>query len=170
MPEAAALATAAPDGRPSVRMVLVRGFEQRLFVFYSGYESRKGRELEANPWAALCFYWHAPGRQVRVEGPVSRLSAAESDAYFASRPLGSQLSAAASAQSEPVPGRAELERAVAELAERYAGGPVPRPASWGGFALAPEHVEFWQHREDRLHDRFRYRLRDGGWEIERLAP
>jgi pyridoxamine 5'-phosphate oxidase len=170
LPEAVALATATPDGRPSVRMVLLKGFDERGFSFFSGYESRKGRELEANPRAALCFYWHDLGRQARVEGRVGRLDAAESDAYFVSRPDGAKLSASVSRQSEVVSSRAELERAVAELRERLGGQAPTRPADWGGCLVVPDEYEFWQHREDRLHDRFRYRRDDGAWVIERLAP
>jgi pyridoxamine 5'-phosphate oxidase len=169
MPEAMALATATADGRPSVRMVLLKGFDERGFAFYTGYESRKGRELAENPRAALLFHW--PGRQVRIEGPVSRLTAEESGAYFASRPRGSRLSAIASRQSEVVSSREELEARVAELEERFAGAEPPRPDRWGGFRLVPETYELWEHREDRLHDRLRYR-RDGNgrWVIERLSP
>ncbi len=170
MPEAVALATAAPDGRPSARMVLLKGFEPRGFLFYSSFASRKAAELAANPAGALCFYWHVLGRQVRIEGPVSRVGGAEADDYFATRPYGSQLSALASAQSSVVPDRATLEARVAELRQAHPQGTVPRPESWGGYLLAPEAYEFWQHREDRLHDRFRYRLLGGGWTIERLAP
>ncbi len=169
LPEAAALATVGPDGRPSVRMVLIKGVDRRGFSFYTGYDSRKGRDLAANPRASLCFYWHELGRQVRVEGVVERVSDAESDAYFSTRPYGAQLSAAASRQSRVLADRAELEAAVAELRSRYPQG-VPRPAHWGGYRLLPEDYEFWQHREDRLHDRFRYRRIDAGWRIDRLAP
>lgn len=168
LPEAAALATAAPGGAPSLRMVLLKGADERGFSFYTSYESRKGRELKANPRAALCFYWHAPGRQVRVEGRAERLPPAESDAYFATRPLGARLSAAVSRQSEVVAGREELEAAVAELAA--AGLEPARPEHWGGLLVVPDRYEYWQHREDRLHDRFRYRPGAGGWVIERLAP
>ena len=169
-PDAVALATATPDGRPSVRYVLLKEAEEDGFVFYSAYGSRKGRELESNPAAALAFYWHELGRQVRVEGDVSRLPLKESERYFDSRPYGAQLSASASRQSEVVSSRAELETAVAELRSRHGDGAVPRPDHWGGFVLAPDVYEFWQHREDRLHDRFRYRRDGDGWTIERLSP
>jgi pyridoxamine 5'-phosphate oxidase len=168
MPEAMALATATPDGSPSVRMVLLKGFDERGFSFYTGYESRKGRELAENPRAALLFHW--PGRQVRIEGPVERLTAEESEAYFASRPRGSRLSAIASRQSEVVSSREELEARVAELEERFAGTEPPRPDRWGGFRLVPETYELWQHRDDRLHDRLRYRRDGSGWLVERLSP
>jgi pyridoxamine 5'-phosphate oxidase len=167
-PEAMALATAAADGRPSVRMVLLKGFDERGFVFFTGYESRKGDELAANPRAALLFYWDPLGRQVRIEGPVERVAEAESDAYFASRPRGAQISASVSPQSRVVESRALLEAAAAELEAR--GGELGRPPAWGGFRIAPESYEFWQHRANRLHDRLRYRREDGGWVIERLAP
>jgi pyridoxamine 5'-phosphate oxidase len=170
-PEAAALATATPDGRPSVRMVLVKRADERGFVFYTNYESRKARELAANPVAALLFYWTQLDRQVRIEGPVARVAPADSAAYIASRGRGSQLSALASPQSRPIESREVLERRVAELAERYAGADLPIPDHWGGFRLAPEAIEFWQQGVDRLHDRFRYtRLDEGGWRVERLAP
>lgn len=169
-PEAVALATSTPDGRPSVRFVLLKSADERGFLFYSGYQSRKGQDLEANPRAALCFYWHELGRQVRIEGPVERVPLGVSDAYFASRPYGAQLSATASRQSEVVTNRRELEEAVKALEARYGEGVVPRPEIWGGFAVLPEAYEFWQHREDRLHDRFRYRREGENWTIERLAP
>ena len=169
-PETVALATATPDGRPSVRFVLLKDADEQGFSFYSGYESRKGLELQANPHAALCFYWHELGRQARIEGLVSRLPSGDSDAYFASRPYGAQLSAAASRQSDVVGGRLELEAAVEEQRSRYGEGPVPRPERWGGFVLAPELYEFWQHRDDRLHDRFQYRRAGDAWTIERLSP
>ena len=169
-PETVALATASADGRPSVRFVLLKSADETGFTFYSGYQSRKGLELEANPRAALCFYWHELGRQVRVEGPVSRVPLDASDAYFASRPSGAQLSATASRQSEVVADRRELEQRVEALKARYGEGTIPRPEIWGGFVVVPELYEFWQHREDRLHDRFRYRREGGGWTIERLAP
>ena len=167
--DAVTLATATRDGAPSARMVLLKDADERGLTFYTGYESRKGRELDENPQAALVLYWHELGRQVRVEGAVERVPEADSDAYFASRPPGSRLSAAVSRQSEAIPGRDELEQAVAELRERV-GEDVPRPASWGGYRLVPSYWEFWQHREDRLHDRFRYRPEGGTWIVERLAP
>ncbi|MCI0399499.1 MAG: pyridoxamine 5'-phosphate oxidase [Chloroflexi bacterium] len=165
------LATATSDGRPSARMVLLKEYDERGFVFFSNYDSQKGQELAENPQAALVFYWVQFHRQIRITGQISRVSAAESDNYFHSRPRGSQLSAAASPQSRVVPGRATLEEQVAWLAERYEGQEVPRPAQWGGYRLAPDSFEFWQGRPDRLHDRFRYTRRpEGGWIIERLAP
>ena len=167
--DAVALATATRDGSPSARMVLLKDADERGLTFYTGYESRKGRELDENPRAALVLYWHGPGRQVRVEGRVERVPEEDADAYFASRPLGSRLSAVVSRQSEVIPGRDELEAAVEALRERV-GDDVPRPASWGGYRLVPDYWEFWQHRQDRLHDRFRYRPGDDGWVVERLAP
>ena len=158
-----ALATATPDGRPSVRMVLLKGADERGFAFFTNYESRKGRELEANPHAALLF--RRPDIQVRVEGRVERLSAAESDAYWASRPAPSRRSAAASRQSEPIGSRAELEAAVAAQPEE-----PPRPDHWGGFLLVPESFEFWRHDPNRLHERHLFRRRDDGWEVLLLQP
>jgi pyridoxamine 5'-phosphate oxidase len=170
-PELASVSTATPDGAPSVRMVLVKRFDPDGFVFFTNYESRKGEELTANPRAALLFHWEALARQVRLEGPVQRVSAEETAAYARSRPRPSQLSALASPQSRVVSGREELERRVAELSARYDDVALPTPANWGGFRLAPVVFEFWQHRADRLHDRLRYvRAGDGGWRIERLAP
>jgi pyridoxamine 5'-phosphate oxidase len=169
-PEAAALATATPDGAPSVRMVLVKKYGEHGLVFFSNYESRKGGELAANPRAALLFYWGELGRQVRVEGPVERTSPEESAAYVRSRPRGSQLSALASPQSREIPDRGSLERRAAELSARHAGVDLPLPEMWGGFRLIPDSYEFWQHRDDRLHDRLRYRRDDDGWVLERLAP
>jgi pyridoxamine 5'-phosphate oxidase len=171
MPEAVALATASIDGAPSVRMVLLKGFDERGFVFFSNYTSRKGRELAANPRAALACYWDPLGRQVRIEGDVERTSADESAEYVHSRPRGSQLSALASPQSEVIDSREALERRVAELEQRYGQAELPLPTSWGGYRLTPHAVELWQQRHDRLHDRLRYRRDDdGGWVIERLAP
>ncbi|HET8673928.1 MAG TPA: pyridoxamine 5'-phosphate oxidase [Thermoleophilaceae bacterium] len=169
-PEAMALATATPDGAPSVRMVLMKGFDERGFTFFSNYESRKGGELLANPRAALLFHWDALGRQVRIEGPVERVHHEESGAYVRSRPRGSQLSALASPQSRPVSGRAELERLVEEVTTMYQHGDLPLPENWGGYRLRPERYEFWQHREDRLHDRLLYTPADAGWTVQRLAP
>jgi pyridoxamine 5'-phosphate oxidase len=169
-PEAAALATASADGRPSVRMVLVKGVDARGFRFFTHADSRKGRELAANPRAALAFHWHALGRQVRVEGAAAPIPAEESDAYFATRPEGSRYSAAASPQSRVIRDRAELEREVARLRARYPGGDLPRPERWHGYRLVPDAVEFWQQGLDRLHDRLRYRREGAGWVIERLAP
>ena len=171
MPEAAALATASVDSVPAVRMVLVKSFDSQGFVFYSNYESRKGHELDANPGAALLFYWDPLGRQVRIEGTVEHVSSSESAAYVRSRPRGSQLSALASPQSQAIDSRASLEQRVAELQERYGTGELPLPTNWGGFRLAAQSVEFWQQRHDRLHDRLRYRRADHGeWMLERLAP
>jgi pyridoxamine 5'-phosphate oxidase len=170
MPEAVALATSTRAGAPSARMVLLKGFDGSGFVFFSGYESRKGRELDENPRAALLFYWDALGRQVRIEGCVERVDAAESDEYWATRPLGSRLSAAASEQSRAVEGRELLEQRVASLEAELAGAGPARPERWGGYRLEPDAFEFWQHRDDRLHDRFRYSLEGDGWAVERLQP
>ena len=167
---AMALATAAEDGAPSVRMVLLRGVDQGDLCFYTGYESRKASELDRNPNAALLFHWGALGRQVRIEGRVARLPAGRSDAYFESRPLDSRLGAWASRQGSVLQSRGELEAALRAAEERFAGGNVPRPERWGGYRLTPERYEFWQHGDARLHDRFRYRVKDGAWVIERLAP
>ena len=164
--EAMALATATPAAAPSVRMVLLKAADERGLVFFTHYTSRKGRELEANPQAALLFHWDPLGCQVRVEGAVARVSAEDSDAYFVTRPEGARIGANASRQSEVLAGRAELERQVAELE----GAEPARPEWWGGFRLVPAAWEFWQHRDDRLHDRFRYRRRDGAWISERLYP
>jgi pyridoxamine 5'-phosphate oxidase len=171
MPEAAALATASAAGEPSVRMVLVKQFDQQGFVFYSNYESRKATELAANPLGALLFYWDPLGRQVRIEGRVQHTSAEESAAYVRSRPHGSQLSALASPQSRVIASRAELEERVGRLSDAHGDGELPLPNTWGGFRLEPASYEFWQHREDRLHDRLLYtRTRGDGWQIDRLAP
>jgi pyridoxamine 5'-phosphate oxidase len=171
LPEAMMLATAAPDGAPSARMVLLKGVEERGFVFYTNYKSRKGRELAANPRAALVFHWpQTPRRQVSVGGSVERLSARESDEYFRTRPFGSRIGAWASRQSEVIAGREGLERSFAELEAEHAEGEVPRPPWWGGYVLRPDMVEFWQNRPNRLHDRLRYRRNDGEWVLERLSP
>ena len=167
--DAVALATTTPEGAPSVRMVLLKGADERGLTFFSSYESRKGSELASNPRAALLLYWPALGRQVRIEGGVERLDPAESDAYWVARPAGSRLSAAASPQSRVVADRAELEQLVAAVRERHGDNP-PRPAAWGGFLLVPDAWEFWQHRDDRLHDRLRYRRDGDAWVRERLAP
>ena len=170
-PAAVAVATSTPDGAPSVRMVLLKHYDELGFVFFTNYESRKGRELEANARAAMLFYWDPLGRQVRIEGPVQRTSAAESADYVRSRARGSQLSALASPQSQEVPDRDWLEQRVSELAEQFRDAEPPLPRAWGGFRLAPERYEFWQHRDDRLHDRLIYIPTDGGgWALKRLAP
>ena len=170
-PNAMTVATVDADGRPSARMVLIKGVSEAGFVFYTNYESRKGRELGATPWAALVFYWAELERQVRIEGRVERTSAADSDAYFHSRPVGSQLGAAVSQQSAVIPDRATLETRLRELEARYLDQEVPRPEHWGGFRVVPNAIEFWQGRPNRLHDRLRYRkTADGLWVIERLSP
>jgi pyridoxamine 5'-phosphate oxidase len=170
-PNAMVLATAGRDGRPSARIVLLKGLDGRGFVFYSNYESRKGRELEANPRASLLFPWNALERQVIIEGTVARVPREESDAYFHSRPRLSQLAAVASPQSSLVAGRSVLEDSMKVLEKKYAGQEVPLPPHWGGFRLNPETVEFWQGRRNRMHDRLRFRRSPGGdWTVERLAP
>ena len=170
-PNAMALATVGADGRPSLRMVLLKGADERGFVFYTNYQSRKGRELADTPWAALTFFWPEMERQIRIEGRVEPVSAEESDTYFHSRPVGSQLSASASHQSEVIAGREELEQRVAALSAQYHDQEIPRPENWGGFRVIPDAIEFWQGRASRLHDRLRYRLlASGGWQIERLSP
>lgn len=170
VPEAMTLATATGGGVPSARMVLLKGADEDGFVFYTGYGSRKSDELEQNPHAALVFYWRPLGRQVRVEGSVERVSEPESAAYFAARPRGSQLAAWASQQSRPLGSREELDRRYADLELEYEGRDVPLPPHWGGYRLRPEAIEFWEHRENRLHDRLRYTRAREGWKVERLSP
>ena len=164
------LATSTKHGHPSARIVLLKSFDDRGFVFYTNYDSRKGHELAENSQACLLFYWATVWRQVRIEGPAEKVSAEESESYFQSRPLGSKLGAWASNQSSVIAGRESLETSFAEFEERF-GADVPRPPHWGGYRIKPEVIEFWQGQENRLHDRLRYRLRaDGSWLIERLAP
>jgi pyridoxamine 5'-phosphate oxidase len=163
------LATVSPAGAPAARVVLLKGLDGGGFVFYTNYASRKGRELAAQPRACLVFLWSDLERQVRVEGRVEKVAPADSDAYYASRPLGARLSAWASAQSEPVGGRGALERSLEEMARRHGEHP-PRPPHWGGYRLLPEAIEFWQGRANRLHDRLLYRRAGASWKIERIAP
>ncbi|MBM3355344.1 MAG: pyridoxamine 5'-phosphate oxidase [Betaproteobacteria bacterium] len=163
------LATVSGSGAPDARIVLLKGVEDGAFVFYTNYDSRKGRQLAARPEACLVFLWASLERQVRIQGRVDKLAAADSERYFASRPLGARLSARASAQSVVVPGREALERAVADEIARYGDNP-PRPAHWGGYRVLPSRIEFWQGRENRLHDRLQYRRGASGWTLERLAP
>lgn len=171
LPDSMALATATPVGTPSVRMVLVKGVDERGFRFFTNYESRKAREMDANPQAALCFYWSVLERQIRVEGTVERIPEAESAEYFRTRPRGSQLGAWASDQSRPIATRGALEEKFREASERFAGTDVELPPNWGGYVLRPRRMEFWQGRADRLHDRIAYeRVGDDGWEVTRLQP
>ena len=168
---AMSLATATPDAHPFVRIVLLKGFDQNGFVFFTNYESEKGRQLEANPHAAMVFYWIELDRQIRITGSVAKTSAEESERYFHSRPPASQLGAWASPQSQMIEGRDVLEARLAEATERFAGKPIPLPPYWGGFRVIPDAIEFWQGRPNRLHDRFRYaRQPDGSWSLHRLAP
>lgn len=166
----AALATATASGRPSVRMVLLRGADERGFVFHTNFGSRKARELDENPYAALCIHWHTLEEQIRIEGSVARLPDEESDAYFGERPRGSQIGAWASNQSAVLPARERLEEEYRETERRFEGQPVTRPPFWGGFRLAPERIEFWYGRPDRLHDRMLYIRQGDTWSIQRLYP
>jgi pyridoxamine 5'-phosphate oxidase len=170
LPHAMALATATTGGHPSLRMVLLKGYDAHGFVFYTNYRSRKAAQMETNPYASLVFAWAPLNRQVIVEGRVSRINPEDSDAYFATRPRTSQLGAWASPQSQPVASRAVLDEAFADLETRYAGMTVPRPAHWGGYRVDPDRIEFWQGRANRMHDRLSYGRAGGGWRIERLAP
>ncbi len=172
MPEAVSLATADQDGRPDARMVLMKGFGPDGFSFFTNHESSKGEQLTRNPWAAMVFFWRELDRQIRIRGPVEKLSVEESDDYYASRGRGSRLGAWASPQSQVIKNRQELDRRLEEAEIRFANpaGEIPRPSHWGGFLLHHQQVEFWQGRQDRLHDRFLYIRGEGAWTIERLAP
>jgi len=167
---AVAVATVGEDGMPSLRMVLLKDHDDKGFVFYTNYESRKGRQLLAHPKAAMLLHWKSLRRQVRLEGPVTQVESAEADAYFASRPRQSRIGAWASDQSRPLEGRFELERRVARFTAKYAVGEIPRPPHWSGFRLQPRMIEFWQDGAFRLHDRLVYHRRDDGWRTERLFP
>ncbi len=169
-PNAMTLATATPDGEPSARIVLLKGVDARGFAFFTNYDSPKGRELAANPQAAMVFFWPELERQVRIEGEVELLSAVESDEYHKTRPRGSQLGAWCSSQSEVIAGREVLEARLREYEEKFRDGEVPRPPHWGGYRLKPNLIEFWQGRPNRLHDRIRYRLFEGNWIMQRLSP
>ncbi len=170
-PTACALASADSQGRPSVRMVLLKGVNERGFTFYTNLESRKAGELDSNPWASLCFYWKSLARQVRVEGAVERVSDSEADAYFASRPRLSRIGAWASKQSQPLEGRFELEKRVAEYTAKFHVGHVPRPDFWSGYRILPQCIEFWEERQFRLHERVLFSAADGGgWTMQRLYP
>jgi pyridoxamine 5'-phosphate oxidase len=171
MPEAMTVSTCGNDGIVSSRVCLLKGFDERGFVFYTNYNSRKGSQISENPRVALCFYWAVLERQIRIEGAAVKTTAEEADAYFATRPRGSQLGAWASSQSAVIPDRGDLELRAREMEQNYRDRPVPRPPHWGGFRVIPLEFEFWQGRADRLHDRFAYRLREPkDWIIERLSP
>jgi pyridoxamine 5'-phosphate oxidase len=169
-PDAMVVATSTPDGHPSARAVLLRGVDARGFCFFTNFDSRKGRELAANPRAAILFHWPSVLRQVRATGAVEHVSDADADAYWNARPRASRISALASAQSEPIANRAELEALVAEVEARVGDGAVARPAGWGGYRVVPSEIEFWQHRDDRLHDRLVYTRDDTRWRVTRLQP
>jgi pyridoxamine 5'-phosphate oxidase len=170
-PNAMTLATATREGKPSARMVLLKGFDARGFVFFTNYNSRKGRELDENPHAALVLFWQPLARQIRIEGRVTKVTAEESDAYFHSRPLGSRFSASISKQSSVILSRAVLLEKLKKIEEKYPKGDPPRPIHWGGFRVHPSEIEFWQGGAFRLHDRLRYRRRrDGSWRVDRLSP
>jgi pyridoxamine 5'-phosphate oxidase len=168
--EAMAVASASSDGRPSVRMVLMKDWDEAGFVFYTQYRSRKAEDLDTNPHAALLFYWDELGRQIRIDGGVERVPIDEADSYFATRPRGAQIGAHASHQSKPIESRDILDERVRALSETYNGLEVPRPRTWGGYRVVPEVFEFWQNRDDRLHDRLRYTRDEAGWRIDRLQP
>lgn len=164
------LATVSAESRPSARIVLLKGFDENGFMFFTNYQSRKGKEIDANPHAALVFFWQELERQVRIEGGIEKVSEAESDTYYHSRPQGSQIGAWASPQSEVIAGRETIESNYASLEQKFGAGEVPRPGFWGGYIVRPSMIEFWQGRSSRLHDRIRYDLADGDWRITRLAP
>jgi len=170
LPDAASLATASAEGAPSVRMVLLKGVDDRGFVFYTHMESAKGRDLAENPRASMCIYWKSQNRQVRVDGPVERVSDEEADAYFATRPRGAQIGAWASPQSRPMKGRFELEREVAKYTAKFHVGAIPRPDFWSGFRILPHRIEFWEERKFRLHDRAVYDRHEDSWKLQRLYP
>lgn len=171
LPEAMTVSTCGSDGIVTSRVCLLKDFDERGFVFYTNYNSRKGAQISENPRVSLCFFWAAQERQVRVEGAAVKTTAEEADAYFATRPRGSQIGAWASSQSAVIPGRGDLDQRARDLESNYSGRPVPRPPHWGGYRVIPLEIEFWQGRQDRLHDRFVYRLREPkDWIIERLSP